>query len=367
MKYEQLGTTGVFVSRIALGAMTFGGAGIPPWDVVGGLDLRDTDRLIGIALDHGVNLIDTADIYGMGESEELVGKALGSRRRDVLIATKTYARMGGGPNDVGLSRLHIMQSLEDSLRRLGTDHIDLYQIHSFDSLTPFEESLGALDDAVRQGKIRYIGASNLAAWQLMKTLGVSDRRGLARFVSLQSYYSLAGRELEREILPALRDQGLGLLVWSPLAGGLLSGKFDRTGTTDDNARRAKADFPLVDRERAYDIIDALRVVAARHEVQVSRVALAWVFAQPGVTSTIVGARRPDQLIDNLAADDLVLTAQDLDELDGVSAVPLEYPPGSRATWPPACRRRPDGGGLPGRTSAAGVPGAVCPGDAGGVP
>lgn len=325
MKYAQLGSTGVFVSRIALGAMTFGGRTTPPFDLIGGLDLAETDKLVGVALDNGVNLIDTADIYADGESEDLIGQVLGKRRRDVVLATKMTGRMGTGPNDVGQSRLHILQSLEDSLRRLRTDHIDLYQIHAFDPLTPFEESLSALDSAVQQGKIRYIGASNLAAWQLMKALGVADRRGLSRFVSLQSYYSLVGRDLEREIVPLVQDQNVGLLVWSPLAGGLLSGKFDRTGTTDADSRRAKADFPLVDKERAYDAIDVLRVVAARHDVGVARIALAWVLAQPGVTSAIVGARRESQLTDNLGALDVELTAQDLSELDAVSALPLEYP------------------------------------------
>ncbi|MDP9848869.1 aldo/keto reductase [Streptosporangium lutulentum] len=325
MKYEQLGATGVFVSRISLGAMSFGGRDSQLWDAVGALDVKETDRMVGTALDHGVNLIDTANVYAEGESEELLGEVLGARRRDVILATKMTARTAPGPNDVGQSRLHIMRSLEDSLRRLRTDHIDLYQIHNLDPLTPFEESLAALDDAVHQGKIRYIGASNLAAWEMMKALGVSERRGWARFSSLQSYYSLAGRDIEREILPVVRDQRLGLLVWSPLAAGLLSGKFDRTGTSDDGARRARFAFPPVNLERAYDIIDVLRQVAARHEVGVSRVALAWVLAQPGVTSAIVGAKRPEQLVENLAAVELELTAQDLAELDAVSALPAEYP------------------------------------------
>ncbi|GLW05943.1 aldo/keto reductase [Microtetraspora sp. NBRC 13810] len=305
--------------------MTFGGRGVQPWDTVGGLDEKETDRLVGAALDQGVNLIDTADVYGMGESEELLGRVLGARRDDVVLATKATARTGPGPNQVGQSRLHLTRSLEDSLRRLNTDHVDLYQIHNFDPLTPFEESLAALDDAVRQGKVRYVGASNLAAWQLMQALGVSERRGFARFCALQSYYSLAGRDIEQEILPLVRDQRLGLLVWSPLAGGLLSGKFDRTGVAESDARRAKADFPPVDREHVYDIIDALRAVAARHDTGVARVALAWVLAQPGVTSVIVGARRPGQLDDNLTAVDLELTAQDLDELGRASARPATYP------------------------------------------
>ncbi|MFC5216866.1 aldo/keto reductase [Streptomyces coerulescens] len=325
MQYEQLGTTGVFVSRIALGTMTFGGAGTPPWSVVGGLDEKAADEIVGLALDAGVNLVDTADMYAAGECEEITGRVLGARRRDVLLATKLYARMGTGPNDIGLSRLWVTRALEDSLRRLRTDHIDLYQIHSFDPLTPVEETLAALDDAVRQGKVRYVGASNLAAWQMMKCLGVSRQHGLERFVSQQVYYSLAGRDIEREILPMAVDQKLATLVWSPLAGGFLSGKFDRGGSSDGTARRALADFPPVDPERGWDIVDALRVVAARHGVSVARVALAWVLARPGVTSVIAGAKRPDQLSDNLAAVDLVLTEEDLTELAAVSALPAPYP------------------------------------------
>jgi aryl-alcohol dehydrogenase-like predicted oxidoreductase len=224
MRYEQLGATGVFVSRVALGTMTFGGAGTPPWSLIGALDEKAAGELVGLALDEGVNLFDTADIYAGGESEEIIGRVLGSRRRDVLLATKLYAPMGKGPNENGLSRLWVTQALEDSLRRLRTDHIDLYQIHSFDPLTPVEETLGALDDAVRQGKIRYIGASNLAAWQMMKYLGAADLRGLSRFVSQQVYYSLAGRDIEREILPMAVDPKVGTLVWSPLAGRIPHGE-----------------------------------------------------------------------------------------------------------------------------------------------
>ncbi|MEO3810435.1 aldo/keto reductase [Sphaerisporangium sp. B11E5] len=325
MKYAQLGSTGVFVSRVSLGAMTFGGRGDQVWSVVGALDATQSDRLVGLALDHGVNLIDTADIYASGESEEILGQVLGARRENVLLATKMTARAGAGPNDAGQSRLHIMRSLENSLRRLRTDHIDLYQIHNYDPLTPFEESLSALDDAVRQGKVRYVGASNLTAWQTMKSLGVSERRGFARFASLQSYYSLAGRDIEREVLPVVRDQNLGLLVWSPLAGGLLTGKFGRDGARDGAARRVSSEFPPVDLERAYDVVDVLRKVADRHDTGVSRVALAWVLAQPGVTSAIVGARRPDQLAENLAAVELELTGEDLAELGAASAPPPEYP------------------------------------------
>ncbi|MDN3359665.1 aldo/keto reductase [Actinomadura sp. DC4] len=325
MRFERLGTTGVYVSRLALGTMTFGGAGTPPWSTIGALDLPAADKLLGTALDHGVNLIDTADMYAGGESESMLGELLGSRRDEVVLATKLAARMGPGPNQTGLSRLHLMNALEASLRRLRTDHIDLYQIHSFDPLTPIEETLTALDDAVRQGKVRYIGASNLAAWQLAKALGVADRRGLTRFVASQSYYSLAGRDIEAELVPLLAEENVGLIVYSPLAGGFLSGKFGRSGGTDANARRSKADLPPIDKERTYDTIDVLRDVAGRHGAAVAQVALAWVLTRPAVTSVIVGARRPEQLTDNLGALDVELTAEDLARLDAASRPPLGYP------------------------------------------
>lgn len=325
MKFAQLGATGLYVSRIALGAMTFGGAGTQPWDTVGALDQAAADTLVGTALDHGVNLIDTADMYAAGESEEILGRSVKSRRDQVLLATKLAARMGPGPNEVGLSRHHVMNSIDNSLRRLGTDHIDIYQIHNFDPVTPIEETLRALDDAVRQGKIRYLGASNLAAWQLARALGKSDQFGLSRFVASQSYYSLAGRDIEAELVPLLTAENVGLLVWSPLAAGFLSGKFDRNGSTDSDARRANAEFPPVELERTYDIIDVLRKVAERRDATVAQTALAWVLAQPAVTSVIVGGKRPDQLTANLAAVDLELTPEDLAELDEVSRTPLRYP------------------------------------------
>lgn len=325
MKYSQLGSTGLYVSRIALGTMTFGGAQQIPWSLIGGLDQSAADTLVGTALDNGVNLFDTADLYGGGEAEQILGRAVKSHRDDVVLATKVAGRMGAGPNEVGLSRHWITRSLDDSLRRLGTDHIDLYQIHAADPVTPIEETLRALDDAVRAGKIRYIGASNLAAWQLMKALGTSERLGLSRFESSQSYYSLAGRDIEFDLVPVLNEEKAGLIVWSPLAGGLLTGKFDRNGTTDADARRAKADLPPVDKDQAHEIIDVLRSVSARHDATVAQTALAWVLAQSAVTSVIVGARRPEQLADNLAAVELELTAQDLAELDQVSRIAPRYP------------------------------------------
>ncbi|MEW2546922.1 aldo/keto reductase [Streptomyces sp. NPDC047002] len=325
MKYTQLGSTGIFVSQVSLGTMTFGGKDVEPWDRMGALDQKAADELVGIALDGGVNLFDTADVYAGGESEEILGKALGRRRDGIVLATKAFAPMGPGANDQGLSRLHLTRALDASLRRLGTDHIDLFQLHGFDPYTPLEETLGALDDAVHQGKVRYIGASNFAAWQLMKALGVSDLRGLTRFASLQAYYSLVGRDLEDEILPAVRDQGLGLLVWGPLAAGFLTGKYTRQGATDEDGRRLKGGLPPVDAERGHDAVDALRAVAERHGADIAATALAWVAAQPGVSSAVVGAKRPEQLRANLAAADVDLTADDLAELGAASAPAPTYP------------------------------------------
>jgi aryl-alcohol dehydrogenase-like predicted oxidoreductase len=313
----------VFVSELCLGAMTYGGRG-QHWEMIGGLDQGDVDAVVHRALEGGINFIDTADVYSNGESETMLGKALAGRRHDVVLATKVRGRMGSGPNQVGLSRLHIMQAVDASLKRLNTDYIDLYQIHRFDPLTDLADTLGALDDLVRAGKVRYVGCSNLLAWQMMKALGVSRERRLEPFRCTQSYYSLVGRELEREIVPFLTDQRLGLLVWSPLAGGFLSGKFTRAGG-DDAARRAKFDFPPVNRERAYDILDVLGTVAGRHGATVAQIALAWVLAQPAVTSVIIGARNLKQLEDNLQASEVTLDAEDLQALDDVSRLAPEYP------------------------------------------
>ncbi|MFG2072123.1 aldo/keto reductase [Nonomuraea maritima] len=327
MQYRQLGGTGVWVSAVSLGTMTFGGQSHPLWGPIGGLGFDEASVLVGRALDAGINLFDTADAYADGESEEILGALLAPQRQGVLIATKLAMRVGAEPNAVGLSRLHVTRSIENSLRRLGTDYIDLYQIHAWDPLTPIEETLAALDDAVRQGKVRYVGASNVAAWQAMKALGVSSPGGLPRLVSLQSYYSLSGRDIEHEILPLTRDQNLGNLIYSPLASGLLSGKYDRTGHTEETARWARFQMPPVDLEQTYDIIDCLRAVAARHEASTAAVALAWVLAQEGVTSVILGARRLDQLDDNLGAVDLRLTDDDLRELDAASAPRVPAYPG----------------------------------------
>jgi aryl-alcohol dehydrogenase-like predicted oxidoreductase len=323
MKYRLLADTGVFVSELCLGAMTFGGRG-QMWEVIGGLDQSAVDAIVHRSVDAGINFVDTADVYSAGESETMVGKALSGRRHEIVLATKVRGRMGKGANQVGLSRLHIVNALDASLKRLGTDYIDLYQVHRFDALTNIEDTLRALDDLVHAGKVRYIGCSNYAAWQVMKALAVSKAEGLERFRCTQSYYSLAGRELEREMIPLLDDQGLGLLVWSPLAGGFLSGKFTRD-SKEAGARRATFDFPPVNREKAFDIVDVMRKAAESHGASVAQVALAWVLAQKSVTSVIIGARKPEQLEDNLKSVDLTLSAAELQSLDEVSRLTPEYP------------------------------------------
>ena len=323
MKYRQLADTGVFVSELCLGAMTFGGRG-GMWEVIAGLDQAGVDAIVHRSIDAGINFIDTANVYSLGESETVLGKALAGRRHQVVLATKVRGRMGSGANDVGLSRLHIMQAVDASLQRLGTDYIDLYQVHRFDALTNLEDTLRALDDLVRSGKVRYIGCSNYAAWQIMKALAISKEQHLERFRCTQSYYSLAGRDLEREIVPLIKDQHLGLLVWSPLAGGFLSGKFTRH-SGDEAARRATFDFPPVNKEKAFDIIDVLVSIAAARGATPAQVAIAWLLAQPVTTSVIIGARRLDQLDDNLKSVDLALTQDELKALDDVSRLAPEYP------------------------------------------
>tara|TARA_R110002167_G_scaffold344363_1_gene553734 strand:- start:78131 stop:79168 length:1038 start_codon:yes stop_codon:yes gene_type:complete len=322
MKYRVLADTGVFVSELCLGTMTFGGKG-QMWETIGGLAQPEVDSIVGRALDGGINFIDTADVYSTGESEVMTGKALKGKRQDVVLATKVRGRMGPGANDVGLSRLHIMQGVEASLKRLGTDYIDLYQIHRSDVLTNIEDTLRALDDLVRQGKVRYIGCSNLPAWELMKALGTSRAQNLERFKCTQSFYSLAGREIERDTIPLLQDQGLGLLVWSPLAGGFLSGKFTRDG--EGSGRRKSFDFPPIDKEKGYDIVDVLTSIAKEKGASVPQVSLAWVLANKTVTSVIIGARKLSQLDDNLGAVDVELSAQEVARLNEVSQLPLSYP------------------------------------------
>jgi aryl-alcohol dehydrogenase-like predicted oxidoreductase len=327
MEYNQLGNTGLFVSEICLGTMTFGG-GSGFWKVVGELDQKNATALVSRSLEAGVNFIDTADIYSEGQSETITGQALkdvGIKRSDVVLATKCYGRVGKGANDIGASRGHIMDSISRSLERLKTDHIDLYQIHATDRVTPVEETMRALDDLTRQGMVRYVGVSNWQAWKIMKAQGVSAHHGWARFETLQAYYSIAGRDLEREIVPLLNDQKIGLMVWSPLAGGLLSGKFGPGSNGPEGARRAAFDFPPVDKDRAWKCIDAMREVANAKGVSVARVALAYVLAKPFVTTVIIGAKTMEQLDDNLDATKLALTADEMKKLDDVSALPGEYP------------------------------------------
>jgi aryl-alcohol dehydrogenase-like predicted oxidoreductase len=326
MRYRLLGRSGLLVSEICLGTMTYGGKG--RWAPIGQLGLADVEGQIRTAVDAGVNFIDTADVYSEGVSEELVGQALknlGLPREDIVVASKVRIRMGPGPNNVGLSRGHIMDGVNASLRRLQLDHIDLYQIHGQDVATPMEETLRALEDLVRSGKVRYIGLSNHAAWQIMKAVSISQHHGWNRFESVQAYYSLSSRDLEREIVPVCLDQGLGVLVWSPLAGGLLSGKFSENDKGPDGARRTNFDFPPVDRPRAFRCVDAMRPIARAHNVSVARIALAWLLHQPVVASVIVGAKTNEQLSDNIAATDLKLSEAEMKTLNDASQLPPEYP------------------------------------------
>ena len=327
MRNKPLGRTGLFVSELCLGTMTFGGStGI--WHQIGDLNQADAERLIGQAIDAGINFIDTADVYAGGASEQITGQALKNLkvpRENVVVATKVFGDTGPGPNARGASRGHILDCVKASLQRLQLDHIDLYQIHGFDNATPIEETVRALDQLVRHGHVRYVGVSNWAAWQIVKALGIAEKIGLSRFESLQAYYTVAGRDLERELIPMLASEGLGLMVWSPLAGGLLSGKYGRDQQAEEGSRRTQFDFPPVDRPRAFDCVDAMRPIAQAHGVSVAQIALAWLLYQPQVTSVIIGAKRPDQLTDNLAATQVVLSADELSTLDAASRLPAEYP------------------------------------------
>ena len=326
MKYNLLGNTGLKVSELCLGTMTFGGRGY--WSAIGKLEQEPVDELVKRSVEAGINFIDTANVYSEGVSEEMTGKAirnLGLNRDDLVIATKVRGKMGDGPNQIGLTRKHIIQQAEESLKRLGLDYIDLYQIHGYDKLTPLEETLRALDDLVKSGKVRYIGCSNLTAWQMMKGLAYSGYNHLAKFVSLQAYYTIAGRDLERELIPLLNDQKVGLMVWSPLAGGLLSGKFSRNQQGPEDSRRATFDFPPVNKDKAFDIIDVMQPIAQEKGISVAQLALAWLLHQPAVTSIIIGAKTTAQLEDNLKAVDVQLTAEELQKLDEVSNLQPEYP------------------------------------------
>jgi aryl-alcohol dehydrogenase-like predicted oxidoreductase len=329
MKYRKLGSTGLFVSELCLGTMTFGGEGGTMWGQIGTLAQNDVDRLVGAALDTGINFIDTANVYAAGQSEVLTGQALRNLnipRENVVVASKVLGETGTrGVNSRGLSRFHIMESVKASLKRLQLDHLDLYQVHGFDPATPIEETLRALDTLVQHGHVRYVGVSNWAAWQIMKALGISERLGLARFESLQAYYTIAGRDLEREVVPLLRSEGVGLMVWSPLAGGLLSGKYGRDKQGEEGSRRTTFDFPPVNRDRAFDCVDAMRGIADARNVSVAQIALAWLLHQPAVTTVIIGAKRIEQLHDNVGATEIQLNDSELAALDNVSALPAEYP------------------------------------------
>lgn len=325
MKYNLLGNTGLKVSELCLGTMTFGGKGM--WTAIGTLPQDEVNALVKASVEAGINFIDTANVYSEGLSEEMTGKAireLGLNRDELVIATKVRGRMGAGPNQTGLTRKHILQQADESLKRLQIDYIDLYQIHGFDPVTPLEETLSALDSLVQSGKVRYIGCSNLAAWHIMKALGISERNHWSKFISLQAYYTIAGRDLEREIVPMIQDQKVGLMVWSPLAGGLLSGKYGRHETPED-ARRANFDFPPINKDKAYDIIEVMRELATEKEVTVAQIALAWLLHQPAVSTVIIGAKKPEQLADNIKSTEVSLTAEELARLDLISKLPAEYP------------------------------------------
>jgi aryl-alcohol dehydrogenase-like predicted oxidoreductase len=325
MHYRQLGSSGLRVSALTLGTMTFGGRG--DFAKVGSTDVAAARRQIDLCLDAGVNLIDTADVYSGGLSEEIVGEALADRRDRVLLATKARMPMGEGPNDAGLSRHHLIAACEASLRRLRAEHIDLYQVHEWDGVTPLEETLAALDHLVQAGKVRYVGCSNYAGWQLMKALGISERRGLERFVSQQIYYSLQARDAEYELVPVAIDQGVGILVWSPLAGGLLSGKYRRDRPHPEGSRHLTDwnEPPVRDEDQLYDVVDALMKIGEGQGVSAAQVALAWLLGRPGVASVVVGARTEEQLSDNLGAARLQLTDDERALLDELSAPPLIYP------------------------------------------
>ncbi len=326
MKYHLLGNTGLFVSELALGTMTYGGKGF--WENMGALKQEAVNKQVKFAFDSGINFIDTANVYSFGESETLTGaaiKTLGLPREELVVATKAYGKMNELPNGSGLSRYHLMNQLDASLKRLQLDHIDLYQVHGTDPVTPIEETLDALDAIVRSGKVRYIGLCNMAAWNIMKALGISERKGLARFQSVQSYYTIAGRDLEREVVPLLRDQKLGLMVWSPLAGGFLTGKFTQDESGPAGARRTNFDFPIVDKPKAFRCVDAMKPIAAEHKVSIAQVALAWLLSKDFVSSVIIGARTQEQLVDNIASTKLKLSAGEIKLLDAVSELSPEYP------------------------------------------
>ncbi len=323
MEYLPLGKTGMYVSRLTLGTMTFGEKGNAFDALIGVTGQQLATRMIDLAIDAGINFFDTANGYSLGESEIMLGKALGNKRKDNLIATKVYFPFGKTPNSLGTSRLSILREVEASLKRLNTDYIDLYQVHSFDITTPLEETMRAFDGLVRDGKVRYIGLSNFAAWQIVKANYLAELLGTEKFCSVQAYYSLAGRELEREIIPAAIDLGLGILVWSPLAGGFLSGKYTKQNEID--GRRKNFEYPPVEKEKGFHIVNLLQEIASAHNASVAQISIAWLLHKKGVTSVIIGARKEEQLIDNLKSADIVLTTEEVYKLDEVSSLKPEYP------------------------------------------
>jgi aryl-alcohol dehydrogenase-like predicted oxidoreductase len=326
MKYNQLGNTGVLVSELCLGAMTFGSKKL--LRAIGEQPQEEVSLCVRTSIEKGINFIDTANAYSEGLSEMMLGKALKDlsvNRQQVVIATKLRARMGEGPNQVGLSRLHIADSVNDSLQRLGMSHIDLLYIHGVDFLTPLDETMRGLEDVVRAGKVRYLGISNHPAWMVAKANGIAEKMGWTKFVALQNYYSIAGRDVEREIIPMALSEGLALMPWSPLAGGFLSGKFTRNVDKAGNSRRDSFDFPPVNKEKSYDIIDLLLEIGKSHGVSAAQIALAWLLKKPAVTSIIIGAKKHEQLCDNIASVEIDLTTGEMERLEKISELSAEYP------------------------------------------
>jgi aryl-alcohol dehydrogenase-like predicted oxidoreductase len=326
MKFKQLGKTGVLLSELCFGTMTFGGKGY--WKAIGQLPEDEVTQLVKTAINNGINFFDTANAYSEGLAEILFGKALkslGISRQTVFIATKVRLRMGEGANQVGLSKLHILDSVDDSLQRMGLSHIDMLYIHGVDPITPIEETMRALEDVVRSGKVRYLGVSNHPAWMVMKANSFAGHLGWTKFVASQNFYSIASRDMEREIVPLALSEGISIMPWSPLAGGFLSGKFRRDNKTDGNNRRDNFDFPPINKEKAYDIIDVLAKIGERYNASPARVALAWTKEKPGVTSIIIGAKNQQQLLDNIACTGLQLSQDEIKELDAISALTPEYP------------------------------------------
>lgn len=326
MKYNIFGNTGLLVSELCFGTMTFGSGGM--WEAIGGVDQHGANDLMKQAVDAGINFIDTANVYSFGQSEKLLGqsiKDLGLSRNDLVIATKVRGKMGEGKNNVGLSRYHIFASVDESLQRLQLDHIDVLYVHGVDPITPIEEIVRSLNDIVLTGKVRYVAVCNWPAWMVMKALGIAEKHGWNKFAGMQYFYSLSGRDIEREILPLAADENLAVMPWSPLAGGFLSGKYTRENEKAGNSRRDSFDFPPVNKEKGYDIVDVLNEIGKNYEVKAAEIALAWVRQQPLVTSTIIGAKNPEQLKSNLHSIELTLNADELKRIDEISALPKEYP------------------------------------------